>query len=59
MQEENKDIKVLTYDITTNLKAFKEANISMIPSIKINGIKKSWIIPKEKEIIDFITKHKD
>ena len=57
LQKEDESIEIITYDITTNLKAFKEAGISMIPTLKINEAKISWILPKEKEIRAFIQKH--
>ncbi len=58
LKSENPDLEIINYDILANLKAFKEAGISMIPSIKIDGDVKSWLIPKEKEIQAFIQAHK-
>ena len=58
LKNENPDLEIINYDILTNLKAFKEAGISMIPSIKIDNDIKSWLIPKEKEIQAFIQAHK-
>jgi len=57
LQLEDDSIEIITYDITTNLKAFKEAGISMIPTLKINDMQNSWILPKEKEIRTFIQKY--
>ena len=57
LQAKDKSIHVKTYDLATNLKAFKEANVKMIPCIKINGEKRSWMLPKEKEIKEFLAKH--
>jgi len=57
LKNEDPNIEIVTYDIATNIKAFKKANISMIPCIKINEEKKSWILPKTKEIQAFVQKH--
>jgi len=58
LQDEFEDLELVTYDIATNLSAFKEAKIMMIPSIRFEQSKKSWIFPKEAEIRDFILKHR-
>jgi len=57
LENEDSNLKIITYDIATNIKAFKEAGISMIPTIKIQNEKKSWLFPKDKEIRTFIQKH--
>lgn len=54
LQAEFGDIEIISYDIETNPKAFKEAKIRMIPTISINDKKESWIIPKSSEIRDFV-----
>ena len=35
LQEEFKDIEIITYDIATNFKVFKNEGIRMLPTIKI------------------------
>lgn len=54
LKEQSYDFEIITYDISTNPKAFKNANIRMIPTIKINNNKRSWLLPKRSQIIDFI-----
>jgi len=54
LQTQYSDLEIITYDIATNLSAFKDAKIKMIPSIRYKEGKKSWILPKENEIRDFI-----
>jgi len=54
LQNEFDDLEILTYDIATDLGAFKKAKVMMIPSIRHQESKKSWLFPKEKEIRDFI-----
>lgn len=58
LQKEDESIEIITYDIATNIKAFKDASITIIPSIKLNSKKQSWILPKEDEIKKFISKYK-
>jgi len=58
LQQEFKEIEIITYDIATDIKTFKEAGIKMIPTISINNNKKSWILPKKSEIKDFILENK-
>jgi len=58
LQDEFDDIELITYDIVTNLSAFKEAGIKMIPSIKINDTKKSWILPKANDIREFVLENR-
>jgi glutaredoxin len=57
LKHEDSNLEIITYDIATNMKAFKEAGISIIPTIKIQNEKKSWILPKTKEIKSFIQEH--
>ncbi|MDF1880078.1 thioredoxin family protein [Sulfurimonas sp. MAG313] len=58
LQDEFNDIEIISYDIVTNLSAFKKAGIKMIPCIKINSQKKSWIIPKASEIKIFVLENR-
>lgn len=58
IQNEFDDIEILTYDIATDFSAFKEKKIRMIPSIVCNDSLQSWILPKEKEIRDFILENR-
>ncbi len=58
LQSELDDIEVLTYDIATDFSAFKDKGIKMIPSIICGENKKSWILPKEAEIRDFILENR-
>ena len=58
LQTEFDDLEILSYDLATNLGAFKDAGIKMIPSIRYAENKKSWIFPKEDEIRDFILEHR-
>jgi len=57
LQEEYKNINIISYDIMSNPKAFKEAGIKMIPSIQIKTTKKSWILPRSKDIRSFVLEH--
>ena len=54
LQAEFDDLEVISYDIATNMSAFKDAKIRMIPSVRHENSKKSWIFPKENEIRNFI-----
>jgi len=54
LQGQRDDIELITYDITTNIKAFKNSAITMIPTLIINEKKKSWLLPKSDEIVKFI-----
>jgi len=56
LKEQYGDFEIITYDILTNPKAFKDENIKMIPAIKINHHKRSWLLPQKAQIIDFIKK---
>lgn len=58
LQKEFDDLEVIRYDISTNFKAFKEANINMIPSLRCEESKRSWILPKKNEIRDFILENR-
>ena len=52
------DVEILTYDITTDFSAFKDKKIKMIPSIVCGDNQKSWLLPKEAEIRDFILENR-
>jgi glutaredoxin-related protein len=54
LQSEFNDIEIDTFDITTNFSAFKDKGIKMIPTILCSDNKKSWVLPKEAEIRNFI-----
>jgi hypothetical protein len=54
LQGEFDDVEILTYDIATDFSAFKDKKIKMIPSIVCGENQKSWLLPKEAEIRDFI-----
>ena len=54
LQQETNGLEIVTYDIATDFKTFKNANISMIPTLKIENEKKSWLLPNESEIRDFV-----
>ncbi|PHR56183.1 MAG: hypothetical protein COA44_08815 [Arcobacter sp.] len=58
LQTELDDIEIITYDIATNFSAFKQAGIKMLPTIKINNAKKSWIIPKASDIREFVLENR-
>jgi predicted DsbA family dithiol-disulfide isomerase len=58
LQSEFHDLDIVTYDIVSDLSAFKTAGVKMIPMIKTDEYKKSWIFPAESEIRDFILKNK-
>ena len=58
LQEEFKDIEIITYDIATNFKVFKNEGIRMLPTIKINDNKKSWIFPSTKDVRNFILENR-
>ena len=57
LQKEFPQLEIQTFDILTDIKEFKNAQIKMIPSIKIGTNIKSWILPKESQIRDFINLH--
>jgi glutaredoxin len=57
LQKTDKTLTIKTYDIVTNLKDFKTAGISMIPTIKIKEKQKSWVLPKADEIKAFTLQH--
>jgi predicted DsbA family dithiol-disulfide isomerase len=54
VQSELDDVEILTYDITTDFSVFRDKKIRMIPTITCGDSKKSWVLPKETEIRDFI-----
>jgi len=58
LQSEYDDIEILTYDIATDFSAFKDKNIRMIPTMVCGDKHKSWILPKEAEIRDFILENR-
>ena len=58
IQNEFDDIEVRTYDIMTDFTAFKDNKISMIPTIICGESNKTWILPKETEIRDFIVENR-
>lgn len=58
VQNEFDDIEVYTYDIMTDFSAFKDNKVKMIPTITCGESSKSWILPKEKEIRDFILENR-
>jgi len=58
LQSETDDIKIITYDIFTDIKAFKDSNIKLIPTLKINNNQKSWILPKSDDIKSFISENR-
>jgi glutaredoxin-related protein len=59
LQDEFDDVEIVTYDIATNFKVFKDSKIRMIPTIKYKNNSESWILPKASEIREFILKHKE
>lgn len=54
LQNEQPDLNIITHDLFTGMKAFKEAKITMIPSIVIEDAKTSWILPKAEEVRSFV-----
>lgn len=58
LQDEFDDLELVSYDIATDFKVFKDSNIRMIPTIKHEGNSESWILPKATEIREFILKHR-
>jgi len=58
LQEEFNDLEVITYDIATNIRAFKQAGIKMLPTIMINDEKRSWVLPRSAQIRDFILENR-
>lgn len=58
LQDEFDDIKIVSFDIATNFSDFKRAGIKLIPAIKINENKRSWILPKSNEIRDFVLENR-
>lgn len=59
LQEEFEDLDIISYDIATDLNAFKDSKIRMIPTIKHQENVKSWFIPKAEEIREFVLKCKE
>jgi glutaredoxin len=57
LQDEGHDFELITYDILTDMKAFKEANILMIPTIVVNDTHESWFFPKREAIRTFVLSH--
>lgn len=58
LQQEFNDIEIIHYDMITDFNVFKQAGITMIPTIKIDEQKSSWIIPTESQIRDFVLKNR-
>jgi len=54
LSDEFEDIEIITYDVVTNTKAFKNAGVIMVPTIKIRENKRSWLMPKTAQIRDFV-----
>ena len=59
LQDEFDDLEVVSYDIATDFKTFKDSSIRMIPTIKYEENCESWVLPKAAEIREFILKHRD
>ena len=58
LQNEYDDIEIISYDIATNMKAFQTAGVKIIPTLRINTHKKSWILPKSSDIKDFVLENR-
>lgn len=58
IQSEFDDVEILTYDIATDFSVFRDKKIRMIPSIVCGDNQKSWVLPKEAEVRDFIQKNR-
>lgn len=58
LQQEYTNLEIITYDIVTDIKAFKESDIIMIPTIRIDNIKRSWLLPKKSQITEFILENR-
>ncbi len=58
LQAEFDDIEIVSFDIATDFKAFKDANIRMIPTIKHQDSSRSWLLPKASEIRDFVLQNR-
>ena len=58
MQDEFDGLEIISYDIATDFKAFKNSNIRMIPTIQFEQQKESWILPKASKIREFIVKNR-
>lgn len=56
LQKEFDDIEVIHYDIITDFNTFRQEGITMIPTIKIDKDRESWVFPSESQIRDFVVK---
>ena len=59
LKDEFSDLELISYDIATDFQAFKSADIRMIPALRIDNVKRSWILPQASQIRDFILKCRD
>lgn len=58
LHAEYDDLEIIVYDIFTDLNAFKNAGIKMIPAIKCGDEMRSWVFPTKDEIKDFLLKNR-
>lgn len=58
LKEEFSDLEIISYDIVTDFQAFKNANIRMIPAIRVDNIVQSWVLPKASQIRDIVVKNR-
>ncbi len=58
LQDEFDDLEIISYDIATDFKAFKDSHIRMIPTIKCQENTQSWMLPKSSEIREFVLKQR-
>ena len=54
LQAEFRGLHIVTFDIATDFKRFKDLGLRMVPALVFPRTKKTWVIPRKEEIRAFV-----